>query len=169
MWVVAGVLLGVVVLASLIGFHSGPHAHVAAGVAGALAAVWLVLMAVIGQRSAALWAVLAADLVVSAGIGVMAWKGLASRHVPVALHHGVRSIEGADAVAVSQLAPDGIVRARGEQWSAVALDGPIDAGQRVHVVGGDGVRLEVMGGAAGPPAGAELFSLEDGSSEGEAS
>ena len=35
MWVIAGVLLGLVVLASLIGFHVGPHAHVAAGVFGA--------------------------------------------------------------------------------------------------------------------------------------
>ena len=34
MWVIAGVLLGLVVLASLIGFHVGPHAHVAAGVLG---------------------------------------------------------------------------------------------------------------------------------------
>ena len=31
MWIVAGVLLGVVVLASLAGLHAGPHAHLAAG------------------------------------------------------------------------------------------------------------------------------------------
>ena len=34
MWVIAGVLLGLVVLVSLIGFHVGPHAHVAAGILG---------------------------------------------------------------------------------------------------------------------------------------
>jgi len=27
MWVIAGVLLGLLVLASLVGFHTGPHAH----------------------------------------------------------------------------------------------------------------------------------------------
>ena len=43
MWIIAGVLLGLVVLASLVGFHSGPHAHVAAGVVGVLAAAWLVV------------------------------------------------------------------------------------------------------------------------------
>ncbi len=34
MWVVAGVLIGLVVLVSLVGFHSGPHAHVVAAAVG---------------------------------------------------------------------------------------------------------------------------------------
>ena len=49
MWVIAGVLLGLVVLTSLIGFHVGPHADLAAGVLGLLAAAWLVVMAVDGR------------------------------------------------------------------------------------------------------------------------
>ncbi len=61
MWVIAGVLLGLVVLASLIGFHVGPHAHVAAGVLGVLAAAWLVVMAVDGRSAPVLWALLSAD------------------------------------------------------------------------------------------------------------
>ncbi len=76
MWVVAGVLLGLVVLVSLIGFHVGPHAHATAGVLGLLAALWLVVMAVDGRTAPVLWALLSADLVVSAGIGTLAWKGL---------------------------------------------------------------------------------------------
>ena len=76
MWVIAGVLLGLVVLASLIGFHVGPHAHLAAGVFGVLAAAWLVVMAVDGRSAPVLWALLSADLIVSAGIATLAWKGL---------------------------------------------------------------------------------------------
>ena len=55
MWVIAGVLLGIVVLASLIGFHVGPHAHVAAGIFGVLAAAWLVVMAVDGRSALGAW------------------------------------------------------------------------------------------------------------------
>lgn len=162
MWIVAGILLGVVVLAALIGFHSGPHAHAAAGVAGALAAIWLVLMAINGRSSSVLWALLAADLVVSGGIGVMAWKGLSDRHRPMPAHHGEPVLEGVVGVAVGDLSPEGIVRARGEQWSAVSLNGPVPSGGRVHVVRAGGVRLEVLAEDALPPAGPELFSLEGG-------
>src|SRR5581483_11074521 len=38
MWVVAGVLVGLVVLASLVGFHTGPHGHVVASLLGVAAA-----------------------------------------------------------------------------------------------------------------------------------
>jgi membrane-bound serine protease (ClpP class) len=162
MWVVAGVLLGLVVLASLIGFHSGPHAHAAAGVAGALAAIWLVLMAISGRSSSVLWALLAADVVVSGGIGVMAWRGFADQRKPLPAHHGRPVLEGAVGVALNDLAPEGIVRTRGEEWSAVSLNGPVAAGGRVHVVRADSVRLEVLAEEAVPPAGPELFSLEAG-------
>ncbi len=35
MWVILGILLGLVVLAALLGFHIGPHSHAVAGAAGA--------------------------------------------------------------------------------------------------------------------------------------
>ena len=79
MWVIAGVLFGIVVLASLIGFHVGPHAHLAAGIFGVLTAAWLVVMAVNGRSAPVLWALLSADLVVSAGIGTLAWKGFTTQ------------------------------------------------------------------------------------------
>ena len=118
MWVIAGVLLGLVVLASLIGFHVGPHAHLAAGVLGVLAAAWLVVMAVDGRSAPVLWALLSADLIVSAGIATLAWKGLTSRGAYVAGRHLV-SPDGAEGVAVGNLDPEGIVRVNGENWSAV--------------------------------------------------
>jgi membrane-bound ClpP family serine protease len=156
MWVIAGVLLGLVVLASLIGFHVGPHAHVAAGVLGVLAAAWLVVMAVDGRSAPVLWALLSADLVVSAGIGTLAWKGLTTRGAYVSGRHLV-SPDGAEGIAVGDLDPEGIVRVNGENWSAVALNGPVRAGTPVQVVRAAGVRLEVWGDQMMAPGGeAEL-------------
>ena len=120
MWVIAGVLLGLVVLASLIGFHVGPHAHVAAGVLGVLAAAWLVVMALDGRSAPVLWALLSADVVVSAGIATLAWKGLTTTGTYAGRH--MISPEGAEGVAVGDLDPEGIVRVNGENWSAVALN-----------------------------------------------
>ena len=142
MWVIAGVLLGVVVLAALLGFHVGPHAHVVAGVFGALAAVWLLVMALDGRTAPVLWALLGADLVVSAGVATVAWKGLTTNGGYVAGRRLVTPV-GAEGVAVGDLAPDGIVRVNGENWSAVAANGTIRAGSTVEVLSVSGVRLEV--------------------------
>jgi len=149
MWVIAGVLLGLVVLASLVGFHAGPHVHAAAGVLGVVAAVWLVLMAVDGRSLPVLWALLSADVVVSAGVGVLAWKGLATRDMAVP-GHSLLSSEGAEGFAVGDLDPDGVVRVNGEDWSAVSVNGLVRAGTRVQVIGGGRVRLEVWGEEAVP-------------------
>ena len=162
MWVIAGVLLGLVVLTSLVGFHSGPHAHVVAGGIGVLAAAWLIVMAVDGRSAPILWALLSADLVVSAGVGVMAWYGLSGR---ATAGHRVVSLEGAEGVAVSDLAPEGIVRVRGEQWSAVSVNGTVRAGTQVQVLRTSGIHLEVWGedAVATPADGA--FDLAEGESK----
>ena len=68
-----------------------------------------------------LWALLSADLIVSAGIATLAWKGLTSRGAYVAGRHLV-SPDGAEGVAVGNLDPEGIVRVNGENWSAVAVN-----------------------------------------------
>jgi membrane-bound ClpP family serine protease len=142
MWVVAGVLLGVVVLASLVGLHTGPHAHLLAWVVGVAAAGWFVLMAVDGRSAPVLWALLAADLAIAFGVGFTAWRGLTSsapdsRHFP--------SLESSEGVALSDLSPDGIVQVRGEHWSASSVNGPVREGTRVQVLRARGVRLEVWG------------------------
>lgn len=142
MWIVAGVLLGVVVLASLVGFHTGPHSHVVAGVVGLVAAVWLVVMAVDGRSAPLLWALLSADVVVSAGVGVMGWIGLT--HPPGTSPRHLR-LEGAEGVALGDLEPEGIVTVRGEQWSARSMNGRVRAGGRVQVLRVEGVHLEVWG------------------------
>jgi membrane-bound ClpP family serine protease len=162
MWIIAGVLLGLVVLFSLVGFHSGPHVHAAAGVIGVLAAVWLVVMAVDGRSAPILWALLTADLVVSAGVGVMAWFGLSGR-----VDGGRRpaSVEGAEGIAVSDLTPEGIVRVRGEQWSAVSVNGTVRAGTRVQVLRVTGVHLEVWGEDAEAVPGSGTVGLGEGESK----
>ena len=162
MWVIAGMLLGVVVLASAVGFHSGPHAHVVAGAAGVLAAGWLVYMAVDGRSAPVLWALLTADLVISAGVGLLAWNGLSRR---ASSGRAVGSLEGAEGVVVSDLMPEGIVRVRGEQWSAVSVNGQARAGARVQVLRGGGVRLEVWVEDADTLPADRTFTLDDGDSK----
>jgi membrane-bound serine protease (ClpP class) len=61
-----------------------------------------------------------------------------------------QDVVGAIGVARSDLAPDGQVHVLGELWTATAEGGPIATGQRVRVVGIDGLRLRVI--ASGPPA-----------------
>ncbi|MGD0381323.1 MAG: NfeD family protein [Acidimicrobiales bacterium] len=162
MWIVAGVLLGLVVLTSLVGFHSGPHTHVVAGVIGLLAAAWLIVMAVDGRSAPILWALLSADLIVSAGVGVMAWFGLSGR---ATAGGSAVSLEGAEGVALSDLAPEGVVRVRGEQWTAVSLNGTVPKGTRVQVLRTSGVHLEVWGEDAVTTPGEATFDLVQGESK----
>jgi membrane-bound ClpP family serine protease len=144
MWVITGVLLGLVVLALVIGFHIGPHAHLLAGLFGGLAGVSLLILAVTGSASALLWVLLAADLTISAGVGYLAWRGLSNRGQPLS-EHRLLTRARAGGVAISDLDPEGIVRVQGEQWSAVAINAPVRSGSPVVVVGHAGVRLEVWG------------------------
>jgi membrane-bound ClpP family serine protease len=160
MWVVAGVLLGLMVLVGLAGFHTGPHSHVVAGILGALAALWLVVMAIDGRSAPVLWAILSADIVVSSGIGVLAWKGLTAA-VPSSSGRHPGASEGAEGIALTPLTPDGIVRIRGEEWSAISRNGDVAVGGRVQVIRAAGVRLEVWREDDAVAAG-ELFSLNGG-------
>lgn len=144
MWIVAGVLLGAVLLASVAGFHVGPHAHVVAAVIGVVAAGWLILMAATGYSATVLWVLLGADVIVAVGIGVMGWVSLTRTGASTA-GAAVGRLEGQEGVALSDLSPEGIVRVRGEQWSAESMNGSVPAGSRVQVLGTKGVRLEVWG------------------------
>jgi membrane-bound serine protease (ClpP class) len=144
MWVVAGVLLGLVVLFSLLGFHMGPHAHLAAGVVGVVAAAWLVVMVVDGRSDPLLWVLVSADAVVSVGVGLLAWHSFSSSGTDAPAQHVV-ALESAEGVAVSDLDPNGTVRVHGEDWSATSVNGPVRAGTAVQVLRVKGVRLEVWG------------------------
>jgi membrane-bound serine protease (ClpP class) len=56
---------------------------------------------------------------------------------------GAESMMGRVGVAISDLAPNGQARVDSEQWSAVAENAQIRAGEEVRVVGVEGVRLKV--------------------------
>ncbi len=158
MWMIAGILLGVVVLASLAGFHTGPHAHALAGAAGVLVAGWFVFMAVDGRAGPMLWTLLGADLAICVGLGITAWKVLTT---PVGSARHFAALESAEGVAVSDLAPEGIVRVRGEQWSAASVNGTVRSGARVQVLRA-GVRLEVWGEDAEDDPVQPVFTLDRG-------
>ncbi|MHB8244107.1 MAG: NfeD family protein [Acidimicrobiales bacterium] len=145
MWVVAGILLGLVVLGAVAGFHAGPHAHLIGSVAGVVAALWLLVMALLGDSRPLLYVLLGADVTISAIMGFAGWKVL---HSPEGIAEHDRpppSVEGHLGVAVAALSPEGIVRVGGEDWTAVSLNGPVPVGGRVQVISKNGVRLEVWG------------------------
>jgi membrane protein implicated in regulation of membrane protease activity len=162
MWVVAGVLLGIVLLTSLAGFHLGPHAHIVAGAVGVIAALWLVFMAADGRAAPLLWVLLSADVVVSAGVGILAWYGLSGHSTT---GYRLNHLQGGEGIAVNDLAPKGIVRVRGEQWSAVSVNGTVRAGGKVQVLGVSGVHLDVWGEDAENDAAAHPFQLDEGESK----
>jgi membrane-bound serine protease (ClpP class) len=56
---------------------------------------------------------------------------------------GVESLVGVTASAVTDLSPEGLVQLAGEQWSARCVEGGVVRGERVEVVGREGLRLLV--------------------------
>ena len=56
---------------------------------------------------------------------------------------GTESLPGTAGFAVTDIAPEGLVQLAGEQWSARAEEGSISSGERVQVVGREGLRLIV--------------------------
>ena len=57
---------------------------------------------------------------------------------------------GATGVALTALSPHGIVRAVGEEWSAMADGAPIAAGESIRIVARHGLRVQVrrLGGGS---------------------
>lgn len=151
MWIVAGALLGTTLLAVLVGFHAGPHGHLLAGLTGIAAAGWLVAMAATGRATPLLYLLLGADLALSLGVGFGAWRALREQRTPQRGPAGLMRLEGLEGIAIGGLHPEGVVRVRGEQWSAMSLNGPIEPGATVQVIRADGIRLEVWGDEAGRP------------------
>jgi|ERR1700683_1577429 membrane-bound ClpP family serine protease len=160
MWIITGVLLGLVCLAAVVGFHLGPHAHVVAVAMGVVVAGWLIYL--MSERGAGpvLWTLLGADLIVGVGVGALAWKGV-SGSATVTESHRRSPLEGVEGVAVSRLAPDGIVSVQGEHWSAISVNGTVPASTRVQVLRALGVRLEVWGEDAQAVSADGLFDLRE--------
>jgi len=156
MWAIAGVLLGILIVTSIAGFHFGPHAHAAATVVGAVTAIFLITLAFTGHAQPLLFVLLGADVAVTGGLSMIAVKGFSNRDVLARLPS--EHVVGAFATALDALDPDGTVRLNGEIWSATALNPPIEAGTSVHVVRRVSLRLEVWADTGDDPA--VLFSIE---------
>jgi membrane-bound ClpP family serine protease len=56
---------------------------------------------------------------------------------------GLPTMIGSKGKVASSLAPDGLVRIRGELWGATSAEGNVDKGEEVEVVGEDGLKLVV--------------------------
>jgi membrane-bound serine protease (ClpP class) len=56
---------------------------------------------------------------------------------------GAEALAGSGGVAVTDIAPEGLVQSAGERWSARAQEGSIRAGERVEIVGREGLCLLV--------------------------
>jgi membrane-bound ClpP family serine protease len=56
---------------------------------------------------------------------------------------GMTSMVGSRGEAVNALAPDGLVKIRGELWAATTVNGKIATGRNVTVVGQSGLKLVV--------------------------
>ena len=67
---------------------------------------------------------------------------------------------------MSDLAPGGIIRIRGEEWSAISVNGTARRGSAVQVLRAVGVRLEVWGEDAEKRSSEGLFTLGEVASEG---
>lgn len=144
MWAVAGALLAAFVVLTVLGALTGPHVHLGALVAGAAAAVALVIVALANSSSGLAWTLLGVDLCASALVGVSAWRALRHRSaVGTAAHAPTSALLGVEGVALGPLQPAGVVRVGAEQWSAISVNGPAAAGSHVQVVGVNGLRLEV--------------------------
>ncbi len=87
--------------------------------------------------------VIAAMTAVFAGFFFLVLRALfRARHAPLAA--GIEALVGRIGVAVSDLTPAGTVQLDSEKWSAVAEDAIIRAGEKVTVVGVEGVTLRVV-------------------------
>ena len=160
MWVITGLLLGLFCATAVAGFHAGPHAHGVAGALGVFAGGWLVYLLVERGSGPGLWSILGADLLASAGLGLLAWRGVSGLRGELAAEH--RSpLEGAEGIAVSDLAPEGVIRIRGEEWSATSVNGTAPRGSMVQVLRVVGVRLHVWCDDAEMPAREALFTLDE--------
>ncbi len=56
---------------------------------------------------------------------------------------GMANMVGSQGEAIKPLAPDGLIKIRGELWAATAVNGKIATGRNVTVVGQSGLKLVV--------------------------
>ena len=146
--VLGAALFGVVVA----GIHAGGHGWLVPLPVLALAAAWAVAGSNRGWSAGLAWALAAVTLLGALGAAGLVLPALAWRRMPgrAVVSEGLRGCAG---TALTALVPTGVVRVRGESWTARSLSGPLPAGAEVRVVSLEGLRLLVWseeGSVPGP-------------------
>jgi membrane protein implicated in regulation of membrane protease activity len=156
-WGTAAILLVLLAATWLLCAHAGGHAWFVPLPAFALAAAWA--FTVSARSPVAAWWLVALSALASGGGVVIAGTALRQRvqGSPIDL----RPTGGATGVAVTDLAPCGVVRVGGETWSAESVSGPLPVGAPVHVLRVQGVRLEVWSEVGTVPDANVLDTEED--------
>jgi membrane-bound ClpP family serine protease len=148
------ILLVLLAATGLLSAHAGGHAWFVSVPALALASVWA-LTASSDSAGAGWW--LVALSATASGAGMM----LATTVLRQRLRdEPALQMRGATGVAVTELTPLGVVRVRGETWSAESVSGPLPAGAPVHALNVRGVRLEVWSEMGTVPD-ASIFIIEE--------
>ena len=109
----------------------------------AIAALFLLGLPWLGVRIPA-WS-LAIIMVVWAGYSIATYR-MGSQALQKSHVIGLESMVGSRGEAVSPLAPEGMVKIKGELWKARSQTGNIEAGKEVVVVSQDGLKLVVREG-----------------------
>jgi membrane-bound ClpP family serine protease len=138
-WGTAVILFVLLAATVLLCAHAGGHAWFVPLPAFALAVVWAFTVSS-GSPVAGWWLVALCAIAIAGGV-VVASTALRQRLRGRLV--GLPSLRGTDGVAVTALAPLGVVQVAGEKWSAESVSGELPAGAPVHVLGVRGVRLEV--------------------------
>lgn len=87
------------------------------------------------------WLIALGTVAVSSYILIVLRAVLRTRHLPS--RSGSEALLGQEGVAISDLRLRGTVRVAGEDWSAIADAGPIEAGETVEVLAVEGITLRV--------------------------
>ncbi len=156
-WGTGAILLVLLVATGVLCAHAGGHAWFVPLPALALAAIWALTAS--ARSAQAGWWLVALCAVACAGGVLIAGTALRQRLRGTLV--GLPELRGTSGVAVTALAPAGIVRVAGENWSARSVSGALPAGAPVHVLGVRGVRLDVWSELGNVPDHTMLATEED--------
>jgi membrane-bound ClpP family serine protease len=149
-WVVGAVLVLAVLGAAVAGIHAGGHGLLVPVPVVVLAAAWGLVVASTGWASPGAWAFAALAFVCALFGALLVLPAIAFRE-SYQRFSPRGTLVGATGVALSPLAPRGIVKVKNETWTAESLSGPLPAGATVHVARAEGVRLFVWSEAGRVP------------------
>ncbi len=104
---------------------------------------WVLPMIDIHIPLPVLIAMMAAWVVISVTIYRLGSRALRRKHIL-----GLPHMLGTKGKVVSSLTPEGMVRIRGELWTARSADGKLESGREIIVIGQDSLKLIVQASSA---------------------